>query len=67
MLITRTSTLSGITRTLDIPCSREDYNRWALGGAVIQNAMPYLTADQREFIKTGITADEWEDLFADAE
>lgn len=66
MLITRTSTLSGITRTLDIPCTQADYNRWALGGAVIQNAMPYLTADQREFIKTGITAEEWEDLFADA-
>lgn len=66
MLITRTSTLSGITRTLDIPCTQADYNRWALDGTVIQVAMPYLTADQREFIKTGITAEEWEDLFADA-
>lgn len=67
MLITRTSTLSRITRTLDIPCSQEDYNRWALEGMTIQHAMPWLTADQREFIKTGITAEEWEELFADAE
>lgn len=67
MLITRTSTLSGITRTMDIPCSQEDYNRWTLEGVPIQYAMPWLTADQREFIKTGITAEEWEELFAEAE
>jgi hypothetical protein len=34
-------------------------------GALIQNAFPRLNADEREFIKTGITAQEWDSLFAD--
>ena len=34
-------------------------------GALIQNAFPRLNADEREFLKTGITAQEWDSLFAD--
>lgn len=62
MLITRTSAISGKTRTLDLPCTQADYDRWAVGGSLIQDAMPYLTMDQREFIKTGITSEEWDQL-----
>jgi hypothetical protein len=29
--------------------------------------MPHLTADQREFIMTGITADDWLHLFGSAD
>lgn len=35
------------------------------GGALIQNAFPFLTPDQREFLMTGITPDEWDDLFSE--
>jgi hypothetical protein len=31
---------------------------------LIQNAMPRLNADEREFIKTGVTAEEWEEMFS---
>ena len=34
---------------------------------LIQQAMPNLTADEREFIKTGITPQEWDDMFEDEE
>lgn len=67
MLITRKSTLSGVTRTLDLPITQDQYDRWAVGGALIQDAMPGLTADQREFIKTGISAEEWNLIFAEEE
>lgn len=30
---------------------------------LIQEAMPNISADDREFIKTGITTDEWEGAF----
>lgn len=40
------------------------YNR---EGYYIQDAFPYLTEDEREFILTGITADEWDELFGDEE
>lgn len=59
MLITRTSALTGITRTQEIPVTDEELGKWE-DGALIQDAMPDLTSDEREFILFGITAEEWE-------
>jgi hypothetical protein len=36
----------------------EQISRWRTG-ELIQDAMPNLSADDREFIKTGITPEEW--------
>ena len=66
MKIQRTSAHSGISRTLDLDVTLEEYASWR-GGEVIQNAMPRLNADEREFIKTGITAEEWEQIFSPQE
>jgi hypothetical protein len=62
MLITRTSRISGKIRTLDIPVTQEQLDAW-YNGELIQKAMPNLTASQREFIKTGITDEEWDEMF----
>ncbi|MCI0558668.1 MAG: hypothetical protein MN733_09245 [Nitrososphaera sp.] len=35
---------------------------WLTHGLPIQDAMPELTDEQREFIMTGITPDEWKAL-----
>lgn len=61
MLITRTSPFSGATNSLEINVTQEQLDMWK-AGTLIQNAMPNLTADEREFIKTGITAAEWNAL-----
>lgn len=61
MLITRQSLISGITRTLEIPVTDEQLAAWQ-SGAYIQDAMPELDPAQREFLMTGITADEWDEL-----
>lgn len=66
MEITRTSTVSGITRTLDLPVTQEQIDKWT-EGALAQNVFPNLTPDQREFLMTGITAEEWRDLFGGGE
>lgn len=66
MKITKTSAHSGITRTLDLDVTLEEYSTWRCG-ELIQNAMPRLNADEREFIKTGITAEEWEEMFGSQE
>jgi hypothetical protein len=63
MNITRVSMLSGVKRTLDIPVTEEQLNNWN-SGMLIQDVMSNLTDDQREFIISGITADEW-DMFGD--
>ena len=59
MTITRKSPLTGITRTKEIDVTIEQILAWE-EGELIQNAMPNLSADDREFIKTGISAEEWE-------
>jgi len=61
MEITKRSMMSGVIRTRDIPVTQEQLNNW-MSGELIQNAMPNLTPAEREFIKTGITEDEWETL-----
>jgi hypothetical protein len=63
MIITKTSTLSGIERTMDLPITEEQLKNWE-DGMLIQKAMPNLTSDQREFLITGIVNEEWEELFA---
>lgn len=66
MKITKTSIQSGITRTLDLDVTLDEYASWR-GGELIQNAMPRLNADEREFLMTGITAEEWEKMFSTQE
>lgn len=46
---------------VDFVQSFRDWN----AGALLQDAFPELDADQREFIKTGITPKEWEALFGE--
>ena len=66
MEITKTSIHSGITRTLTLDVTAEEIANWK-AGELIQTAMPRLKADEREFIKTGITSQEWQDLFGGGE
>jgi hypothetical protein len=62
MLITRKSIFTGIERTLDIPITQQQFDDWSKG-MLIQEAMPNITGDQREFILTGCTPDEWDEAF----
>jgi hypothetical protein len=62
MIITRISMATGITHTLDLPVTPEQLRAWE-GGMFVQDAFPHLTADQREFILTGTTAEEWNEMF----
>ena len=62
MLITRASTLSGHISSMDIDVTLEQVASWEQG-ELVQNAMPNLSADEREFIMTGITPTEWNEMF----
>ena len=64
MKITRTSMFTGIERTLDLPITEAQIAEWQAGG-LIQNVMPELSADEREFVMTGVTAQEWSTEFGD--
>ena len=66
MKITKTSMISGKTNSMEIDVSVDQYQSW-IDGELIQVAMPHLSADEREFIKTGITPSEWEENFGEEE
>ena len=61
MNITKKSMITGISRTLDIDVDPDTYMRWEDGmDGMIQNVFPHLNPDDREFLMTGITSDEWD-------
>jgi hypothetical protein len=60
---------SGLTtggREFSIVTRLDDAQRW-VNGELIQNCFPYLNADQREILKTGIDSESWDEMFAGAE
>ena len=63
MLIDRKSPLSGNINSMEIDVTDEQLDRYYSGGESVQNVFPKLTPDEREFIMTGITPDEWEETF----
>ena len=58
MTITRTCPITKKTNTFDLDVTLEQIADWQ-SGTLIQNAMPNLSADEREFVKTGISAEGW--------
>lgn len=64
MRIVRTSPFSGKTNIREINVTEAQIEAWE-GGELIQDAMPHLPADDREFIMTGITSEEFESIFSD--
>lgn len=64
MLVKRTSPFSGKENTMEISgvTSTELYEYFR-GSGNIQDVFPHLTPDEREFIMTGITPEEWEETF----
>lgn len=62
--IRRKSMSSGKESTRVLNLDYNDYIAWKFEGALIQDALPYLSAEDREFLMTGITPEEWNTLFA---
>jgi len=63
MKITRKSTFSGIWRTRELLVTNQQMELFAEGELPIQNIFPNLSNSDREFIKTGITDEEWNTMF----
>ena len=66
MQIVRTSRISGNTNVMDIDITTDQFLSW-IDGSLIQDVMPNISADEREFIMTGITPDEWDAMFGEDE
>ena len=64
MKFPRFSPISGKINVMDLDVTKDQFVAWEKG-ALIQDAFPNLTPDEREFIKTGITPDDWDAMFGD--
>ena len=60
--VTRRSQITGKLHTRNVNVMQEEIDKWE-AGALIQDAMPNVSADDREFLMTGITPEEWEEIF----
>jgi hypothetical protein len=71
MIITRTNHIDGQENSMEIPSLNEaQFVRGEIArseGALIQNVYPQLSADEREFLITGITPELWEKIFGAGE
>lgn len=68
MLIQKRSHISGKLNVMDIPVTMDRLDAYLEGkGLLIQDVFPDLTPDQREFLLTGATPQEWDELFAEEE
>ena len=64
MIIRKRSLVSGQVNEMDLQITQEQLNRW-YEGELVQNAFPNLSADEREFLISGITPEEWESMFGE--
>lgn len=70
IIVTRECPFTGQMNSMELPITpwefEAGYDAWK-NGAYIQDAMPTLNADQREFIKTGITPQKWAEIYGEDE
>ena len=64
MIIEKESILTGVMHKMDLPVTLEQVAEWRTG-TLIQDAMPHLNRQQREFLISGTTPDEWAEAFGD--
>lgn len=62
MQVTKRSPLTGKMTTREVACTEIQLRRWR-SGMTIQSAMPHLSMDDREFLMTGYTPEDWVTMF----
>jgi hypothetical protein len=66
MQVKRTSSLSGKESTMELNVTQEQLDRFdnrRENGEYVQTIFPHLTSEEREFIMTGISPIEWNEIF----
>jgi len=70
MQITQRCQLNGKVYTMEINCTPAQLELGKMlyeKGALLQNAFPFLNADEREFLKTGTPPHVWNEMFGGGE
>lgn len=62
VIVKKKSPITGRMNQLELSISEEQWNKWQ-EGALIQNVMPHLSAEEREFLITGMTPAEQKKMY----
>lgn len=65
VLVHKKSMVSGRVNSMLLPTTQGKIEYWIESGKLIQDVMPDLSADHREFLMSGITPREWNDMCGD--
>ena len=63
MIVKRLSQLTGNVNEMDLPITPQQLILVENRNKPIQQVVPHLTAEQREFLMTGMTPEEWNAAF----
>ena len=63
MIVTKKSSISGKIHSMDLDITDEQLSEYYNGDKLIQDIFPNLSPDEREFIMSGITPEEWDSMF----
>ena len=64
MIVTRRSNITGVVHSADLPVTKDQMMRFERGDGYIQDIFKHLPPEQREFILTGVTPQEWAETSA---
>jgi hypothetical protein len=71
MIFSNVSQMTGKKHTMEFDMEEGEFAHlwklWAHEGMLIQDAFPMLTREEREFIMTGITSEEWDSVMGEEE
>jgi hypothetical protein len=65
MQVTKFSMLSGKINTLELNVTKQQLELYEQGGGNAQDIFKDLSPEEREFIITGVTQEEWNEVFPD--
>ena len=63
MIIERRSPRTNKLNTMDLDVTQAQLDAYARKEGLIQNIFPHLTDEEREFIQTGYTPEDWAAIF----
>lgn len=67
MIVIRRSSLTGKFHSMHLDITQQQLIDYDEGKGLVQKMFPHLSKEQREFLKTGITPEEWLEIFGNEE
>lgn len=67
MKVTKTSPFSGEKHTIEVDVSEEIMDKFRKGKITASQAFDHLSEPERRFLVDGITPEEWEEMFEEAD